>query len=137
MQNTSDPGNANAYECGSHTTPPGFYTVSEQVHLSDVTKPLRDLTQKDIAWTWDHAQQQAFNDLKKAVTNTPVLRYYTLQEEVTLQSDASQTGLGAALLQKGQPVAYASHALTSAEIQYAQIEKELLAIIFACEHFDV
>ena len=67
-------------------------------HLSDITKPLRDLTQKDIAWTWDQAQQQAFNDLKKAVTNTPVLRYYTLQEEVTLQCDASQTGLGVALL---------------------------------------
>ena len=58
-------------------------------HLSDITKPLRVLTQKDIAWTWDQAQQQAFNDLKKAVTNTPMLHYYTLQEEVTLQCDAS------------------------------------------------
>ena len=106
-------------------------------HLSDITKPLRDLTQKDIAWTWDHAQQQAFDELKKAVTNTPVLCYYTLQEEVTLQCDASQTGLGAALLQNGQPVAYASRALTSTEIQYAQIEKELLAIVFACDHFEV
>ena len=53
-------------------------------HLSDITKPLRDLTQKDIVWSWDLVQQQALEELKKAVTNTPVLCYYTLQEEVTL-----------------------------------------------------
>ena len=67
------------------------------------------------------------------VTKTPVLRYYSLREEVTIQSDASQTGLGAALLQNDQPVAYASRALTATEVHYAQIEKELLAIVFACQ----
>ena len=67
----------------------------------------------------------------------PVLRYYILQEEVTLQCDAPQTGLGAALMQNGQPVANASHALTSTKTQYALIEKELLAIVFACDHFEV
>ena len=60
---------------------------------------------------------------------------YNVQEEVTLQCDASQAGLGAALMQKGQPVAYASRALTPTETRYAQIEKELLAIVFGCEHF--
>jgi len=105
-------------------------------HLSDLTKLLRELTQKDTTWIWDHAQQHALETLKKAVTSTPVLRYYNLKEEVTLQCDASQSGLGAALLQNGQPVAYASRALTSAETRYAQIEKELLAIVFACDHFE-
>ena len=70
------------------------------------------------------------------VTCTPVLRYYNLQEEVTLQCDASQSGLGAALMQNGQPIAYASRALTPTETRYAQIEKELLAIVFACDRFD-
>lgn len=45
------------------------------------------------------------------VTCTPVLRYYNLQEEVTLQCDASQSGLGAALMQNGQPIAYASRSI--------------------------
>ena len=106
-------------------------------HLSDLTKPLRELTQKDVAWVWDHPQQQALDALKEAVTSTPVLRYYNLKEEVTVQCDASQSGLGAALMQNGQPVAYASRALTSAETRYAQIEKELLAIVFACNRFEM
>ena len=105
-------------------------------HLSDVTKPLRELTQKDTVWVWGPAQQEALKNLKTAVSSTPILRYYNINEEVTLQCDASQTGLGASLLQNGQPVAYASRALTATETRYAQIEKELLAIVFACTHFE-
>ena len=55
---------------------------------------------------------------------------------MTLQCDASQFGLGAALLQNGQPVAYASRAMSNAETCYAQIEKELLVIVFGCERFE-
>ena len=103
-------------------------------NLSDITKPLRELTHKEVEWVWDQPQEDAFRKLQEAVTSTPVLRYYNLAEEVTIQCDASQTGLGAALMQNGQPVAYASRALTDAETRYAQIEKELLAIVF---RFDV
>ena len=85
---------------------------------------------------WDQAQQGALDVLKEVVTNIPVLRYYHLEEETTLQCDASQFGLGAALMQRGQPVAYASRALTPAETRYAQIEKELLAIVLACDRFE-
>ena len=105
-------------------------------HLSDMTKPLRELTKKEIPWRWDATQHQAFENLKKEVSDTPVLRYYNVQEEVTLQCDASQAGLGAALMQKDQPVAYASRALTPTETCYAQTEKELLAIVLGCEHFE-
>ena len=55
---------------------------------------------------------------------------------MTLQCNTSQFGLGAALLQNEQPVAYASRAISNAETRYAQIEKELLAIVFACKRFE-
>ena len=113
------------------------YLTKFVAHLSDICKPLRDLTLNEAEWVWESPQQMAFDELKRCVSSTPVLRYYDQHTEVTLQCDASQSGLGAALLQKGQPVAFASRALTSAESRYAQIEKELLAIVFACTHFDV
>ena len=50
--------------------------------------------------------------------------------------DASEKGLGAAVLQKGQPVAFASRALTDTETRYAQIEKEMLSVVFALHKFD-
>ena len=103
--------------------------------LADLTKPLRDLTQKAVIFTWQKAQEDAFNAVKDAISETPVLRYYSLHDEVTVQCDASQFGLGAALLQNGQPVAFSSRALTPTEQRYAQIEKECLAIVFAFEKF--
>ena len=66
-------------------------------HLSDVTIALRELTQKDVLWFWSDAQQAALDKLKDAVTSTPVLCYYNVDEEVALQCDASQSGLSAAL----------------------------------------
>lgn len=69
------------------------------------------------------------------MTKAPILKYYNPEEALTLQRDASETGLGAALLQKGVPVAYGSSALTPTERGYTQIEKECLAIIFRMEKF--
>ncbi|PFX13394.1 Uncharacterized protein K02A2.6 [Stylophora pistillata] len=66
----------------------------------------------------------------------PVLQYFDVSKNVTIQCDASQYGIGATLLQEGQPVHYANRALTSTEQNYAQIEKELLAVLFSCEHFE-
>ena len=55
---------------------------------------------------------------------------------MTVQVDASQRGLGACLLQEGEPIAYASKSLTDTETRYANIERELLAIVFACQWFN-
>ena len=104
--------------------------------LSDACEPLRKLTAKDVEWHWTEQQDQAFERIRQLVTAAPVLRYYEPKEELTLQSDASQTGLGAVLTQSGQPLAFASRAaLSDAETRYAQIEKELLAVVFGLEKF--
>ncbi len=74
-------------------------------------------------------------EIKTLITAVPVLRYYDINRPVTIQSDSSQTGLGCCLLQEGQPVAFASRALSQTEQNYAQIEKECLSIVFACQRF--
>lgn len=104
-------------------------------NLSDITEPLRKLLVKDVAWFWDNEQQEAFVKIKQALTTTPVLGYYDVNEEVKLSVDASSTALGACLLQNGKPIAYATRALTKAEKNYPQIEKEATAIRFACKKF--
>ena len=59
-----------------------------------------------------------------------------MNKPVKLSVDASQSGLGAVLLQEDQPIAYASKSLTECQKGYAQIEKETLAIVFGCERFN-
>lgn len=81
------------------------------------------------------AHQQAFDRLKEELANPPVLKFFDPNKPVVLSVDASQCGLGAACLQEEAPIAYASRALTDCETRYAQIEKELLAAVFACKKF--
>ena len=103
--------------------------------LSTVIEPISRLTKEDVPWHWETTQERAFRDVKGLITKTPVLAYYNPTKALTLQCDASQTGLGAAILQDTQPVAYASRALTDTETRYAQIEKEALAVAWGLEHF--
>ncbi|CAI5639180.1 unnamed protein product [Oreochromis niloticus] len=104
-------------------------------NLSEIAAPLRKLTHKETAWCWFPQHQEAFDHLKSCLSSPPVLAYYNVKEPVTLTCDASCYGLGAACLQNGRPVAFASRALTDTEMRYAQIEKELLAVVFACTKF--
>ena len=103
--------------------------------LSDVTEPIRQLTKKDVPWNWSESQENAFQKMKSLVKKAPVLAYFDNEETVHIQCDASERGLGAALLQNGKPVSFASRALTDTETRHAQIEKELLAIVFSREKF--
>ncbi len=104
-------------------------------NMSEVTAPLRSLLKKENQWTWQHEHDTALKRIKTILTSKPVLKFYNVNQSVTIQADASQFGLGACLMQDSHPIAYSSRALTSAEVNYAQIEKELLAIVFACEKF--
>jgi len=104
-------------------------------NMSGLTEPLRVLLKDDVLWMWGPEQQECFNVIKRLLTSEPVLQYFNVKKDTHLQVDASQSGLGAVLLQDSQPIAYASRALTEAELNYSQIEKELLAVVFGCERF--
>ncbi|CAC5389777.1 unnamed protein product [Mytilus coruscus] len=104
-------------------------------NFSSNTAVLRDLLKKDVPFQWDDNHDKTFKDLKTLITNSPVLRYFNSTKPVKLSVDASQNGLGAVLLQKELPIEYASRALTTSQKNWAQIEKELYAIVFGCERF--
>jgi hypothetical protein len=104
--------------------------------LSDVLEPLRHLTVKDVPWVWGAEHDRSFDEVKRLVTTAPVLSYYDPDLPLVIQCDASEKGIGCALLQKERPVAYSSRALTATETRYAQIEKEMLAIVFSLEKFN-
>ena len=103
--------------------------------LSDHTDTLRGLLRKDSDWQWTASHQKSFEDLKKEVARECTLTYFNTKKTTTIQVDASQKGLGAALLQNGKPVAFASKAPTETEQRYANIKRELLANVFGCERF--
>ena len=105
-------------------------------NLADICEHLRQLTCKDAEWHWSKEHENAFQRIKQAATQAPILRYFNPADETLLQCNDSDTGLGATLLQNGQPVAYTSRSLTDTERNYAQIGKELLAIVFGAEKFN-
>ena len=104
--------------------------------LSEVSAPLRELTTNQAKFTWARQHDETFATIKQLVIQHPVLKFYNIEEEVTIQTDASEKGLDAVLLQNGQPVAFASRTLSPTEQRYATIEKECLAIVFGCERFN-
>ena len=87
-------------------------------------------------WRWDQEHQGAFDGIKTVISSLPVLAYFDAKAEHTIQCDASKQGLGAVLLQEGQPMMYISRTLTETEQRYSNIERELLAVVFALERLD-
>ena len=104
-------------------------------HLSQHTADLRELTKKNSDFEWTASHQKAFQKVKDLICEEVTLSYFNPNKEVTLQVDASGKGLGATLLQDGKPVAFCSKALTDCEERYANIEREMLAVVYGCERF--
>ena len=106
-----------------------------------ITEPLRKLTRKNTRFTWTHKQQAAYDNLKHALLNSPVMSHFDTSKETSILVDASPVGLSAILTQKDPQqnahniIAYASRALSPVEKRYSQTEKEALAIVWGIEHF--
>ena len=110
-------------------------------NLATLTQPLRELLSKKHSWVWGPSQEQAFSQVKDELSKPTTLALFDVQNESKFSADASVYGLGAVLLQKTdsqwKPFAYASRSLSETERRYAQIEKEALAITWACEKFSM
>ena len=106
-----------------------------------IAAPLSDLTKKGLPERvqWQDAQEKAFVTLRKNLMRRPILRLPDHGKSFVLRTDASNNGLGAALMQehdgKFYPIAYGSKKLSSAEQKYSTIEKECLAIVWGILKF--
>ena len=79
-----------------------------------------------------------FKNLKQWICKTllnTTLTYFDGTKPVVIQTDASEYGLGAALLQDGRPIAFASKTLTDVETRYTNIECKCLSVCFGLEQF--
>ena len=99
------------------------------------------MLKKDNVFHWEEQQTWSFQQIKTLIAkanNTP-LRYYDRNLPVAVQADALLRGLGVCLIEKhngeAQNIAFASKSFMDVETRYTNIERELLAIVFACQCF--
>ena len=111
------------------------YLGSFTPDLSNLCAPLNKLTRKDVDFQWGPEHQEAFEHIKDNIASIAILAYFDPTKSVTIQCDASMEGLGAVLYQNNKPVTVASKTLTNTEQNYSNIEREMLAIVFALTRF--
>ena len=102
--------------------------------IADITRPLIDLTHKDVELAWTAECAASFEMLKIALTTAPVLQVFDDAKPSELWVDASQFAVGATLVQPGDdgkmlPVEYLSHRLSAAERNYDATDHEFVAIL--------
>jgi hypothetical protein len=105
-----------------------------------IARPLHRLTERGREFLWTEDCQVAFDSLKKSLTTSPVLAFPDLSKPFILDTDASDTGIGAVLSQLSDDgtervVAYASRTLSKPERRYCVTRRELLAVVYFTRHF--
>ncbi|KFD67429.1 hypothetical protein M514_20465 [Trichuris suis] len=107
---------------------------------AEVLEPLHRLLDNKSIFVWQEQHEQAFRPAKELLLSSKVLVHYDPKKKLTVTCDSSPHGVEAILSQpdskgKEAPVAYASRTLSKPERNYAQIDKEALAIIYAVKKF--
>uniref|UniRef100_A0A8C1M8Q9 ribonuclease H n=1 Tax=Cyprinus carpio TaxID=7962 RepID=A0A8C1M8Q9_CYPCA len=119
------------------------YYAKFMPNLASRLRPLHELLNKSKQWKCSDICEKAFKDVKCTLTQSKVLTHYNPSLPIQLACDASPYGVGAVLshvMPSGveRPIAFASRTLNSitrAESNYAQIEREALAIVFGVKKF--
>ncbi|QRW09554.1 Retrotransposable element Tf2 protein [Ceratobasidium sp. AG-Ba] len=109
--------------------------------FSKIARPLHDLTKKDTKFEWTQECQQAFEEIKKRVSQDPLI-HPDPDKPFILETDASGIAIGAILSQRGEdgylhPVAYLSKSYNDAQRNYDTANKELLAIVESLKHWRI
>ncbi|KAK1628020.1 hypothetical protein QYE76_002335 [Lolium multiflorum] len=110
----------------------GFYRRFVK-DFSTIACPLNELTKKNVPFVWGKAQQNAFDELKKRLTEAPLLVLPDFAKTFEIECDASGLGIGGVLMQNGKPVAYYSEKLDGARLNYPIYDKELYALVRVLE----
>ena len=125
--------------------------------LSDLCAPLQSLLKKDTEFVWTPVHQKAFDEIKFHVSNDVKLQFYDSSKPLYIEVDTSKKGIGAVMLQEDtilinhdsnhdsksgnemprnlRPISYASKTLSTTELNYSNIERELLGLLFTVTHF--
>jgi hypothetical protein len=98
---------------------------------STMVAPLTSLTKKDMVWDWSPECQRAFEMVKQALTNAPVLALPDPDADWEVVCDASLEGIGCVAMQNRRPVAYESRKFSPAERRYHTTDQELAAVVHA------
>ena len=107
--------------------------------FAELAKPLYKLQEKGASYVWSEDCERSFARLKKCLTATPILAFPSVDNEFILDTDASNSGVGAVLSQvssgEEKVVAYYSRTLSKSERNYCVTRRELLAAILAIRNF--
>ena len=106
-------------------------------NLTKKTHLTRGLLKRDAHFVWTSDMQKELDTIKEDIASAVQLVHYDPNKPAVIETDASLKGLGAVLIQDNKPVRFLSKALTSSEMNYSNIERELLAILFACEKLHI
>ena len=103
------------------------FLASHIPNLATITAPLHALLKTVIHFLLAHDRNNTLEKLKAFLSASPILQYFNPSVRNVIQEDASQHGLGACLLQKGQPIAYASQHVRNTECNYDHIEEGIVS----------
>jgi hypothetical protein len=104
-------------------------------HFGIICQPLHALLKKGVLFVWTSDQSLAFQTLKKALTSAPVLALPDFIIPFTVKTDASDSGVGAVLMQRGHPLAFFSKALGPKGRGLSTYEKEFMAVLCAVQQW--
>ncbi|KAL9705774.1 hypothetical protein quinque_009292 [Culex quinquefasciatus] len=107
---------------------------------SRMTAPITDLlTKENKRFTWTKEAEDGFRELKAVLTSAPILGNPDFSKLFTIESDASDRAVGAALVQEQDGVtrviSYFSKKLNRTQRRYSAVEKECLGVLSAIQHF--